>query len=120
MGYQRMEETETIEHHHSRRNHRLQHGDMCLLYSVVLIQYQEEVNIHHFHHPHYGGRGHNGYHRNHQAGLPQRSTLLQTTWKLEMYKLHLHVLKKILHKDFPSSTDSFELLYTADVSPKAT
>jgi hypothetical protein len=39
-----------------------------------------------------------------------------TTWKSETYTLPSSALKKISHRDFPNSTDSFESLHTAEGS----
>jgi hypothetical protein len=75
--------------HHSRRNIYNMESHAVSIQSCWF-------NIKH-HHRHYGGRGRNGNHRNHQAGLPQRSTLLQTTWKTEMYMLQLYILNKASH-----------------------
>lgn len=42
------------------------------------------------------------HHRYHHAGLQQSSTLLQTTWKSDMYKLHFYTNQKNSLKDSPS------------------
>jgi len=89
---------------------------MCHLSSILLTSFQEELNLLHCQHPHYGGRENNGFHRNHPAGIEQRSTLIQTTWKSEICKLHVYKLKKKSQVHFPSLTDSSEPLLTAEHS----
>ena len=92
---------------------------MCHLNPILLISFQEELSIQHFEHPHYGGRDPNGYHRSHQTGLQQVSTLPQTTWNSERYKLHSYKINKTLHRSFPSWTNSSESLHTADSTTTA-
>ena len=86
------------------------------LIPILLTSIQEELILRHCHHPHYGGRYIHGYHRSHRAGLQQRSTLQQTTWKSEMFMLHIYKLQKIWHKYSPSWTDSAMSLLTGEDS----
>jgi len=90
------------------------HGDMCHLSPIQLTSFQEELSLQHCQHPHYGGRDQNDFHRSHPAGLQQRSTLPQTTWKSYMCMLHFYKFQKTSHNDFPSRTDPSEVLHTAE------
>ena len=51
----------------------------CLLNPILLISFQEELNLQLCQHQHYGGRDNNGFHRIHPAGLQQRLTQPKTT-----------------------------------------
>ena len=43
------------------------HGDMSHLNPILLISFQEELNLQLCQHPHYGGKDHNGLHKRHPA-----------------------------------------------------
>ena len=101
--------------HYSRRNS-FKYIDMCHFTPNLLTSYQEELNLQHCQHPHYGGRDHNGVHRSHPAGLQQRSTLPRKNWTSEMCMLHFYKLQKTSHKNSRSWVDSSELLHIAEDS----